>query len=68
MKYGLIGEKLGHSFSKVIHERLGYDYELCEISPENLDAFMRKRDFLLPHTGRNFLKIPNEKCLRHWVN
>ena len=46
MKYGLIGEKLGHSFSKVIHERLGYDYELVEISPEILDAFMRKRDFL----------------------
>ena len=29
MKYGLIGEKLGHSFSKEIHEMLGYyTYEL----------------------------------------
>ena len=28
-KYGLIGEKLGHSFSKPIHEQLGgYPYEL----------------------------------------
>ena len=46
MKYGLIGEKLGHSFSKIIHERLGYDYELVEISRDNLDAFMKKKDFL----------------------
>lgn len=46
MKYGLIGERLEHSFSKKIHERLGYEYELREISPEGLDAFMRKKDFL----------------------
>ena len=33
MKYGLIGEKLGHSFSKEIHEMIGYySYELCEIA------------------------------------
>lgn len=47
MKYGLIGEKLGHSFSKEIHEALGdYEYELCEIEPNKLEAFMRERDFL----------------------
>ena len=46
MKYGLIGEKLGHSFSKEIHERLGYDYELCEIAPEELDGFMKARNFV----------------------
>ena len=46
MKYGLIGERLGHSFSKDIHERLGYDYELCEISPDKLERFMKKGDFL----------------------
>ncbi len=46
MKYGLIGEKLGHSFSKIIHEKIAdYTYELCEISKENLDSFMRARDF-----------------------
>jgi shikimate dehydrogenase len=45
MKYGLIGERLGHSFSKDIHERLGYDYELCEISPDKLESFMLARDF-----------------------
>ena len=32
MQYGLIGEHLPHSFSKIIHSQLaGYDYELCEI-------------------------------------
>lgn len=45
MKYGLIGEKLGHSFSKEIHERLGYDYELCEVAPEALDNFMKAKNF-----------------------
>lgn len=46
MKYGLIGEKLGHSFSKIIHEKIAdYTYELKEISKENLDSFMKSRDF-----------------------
>ena len=46
MKYGLIGEKLGHSFSKIIHEKIAdYTYELKEISKENLDSFMKVKDF-----------------------
>ena len=46
MQYGLIGEKLGHSFSKEIHEKLGrYSYELVEVAPDDLDAFMRAHDF-----------------------
>ncbi len=46
MKYGLIGEKLGHSFSVPIHERLtGEAYELREIAPEDLDAFLRRKEF-----------------------
>lgn len=41
MNYGLIGEKLGHSFSKEIHEKLAdYTYELKELKPEELDGFM----------------------------
>lgn len=47
MKYGLIGEKLGHSFSKVIHEKIAdYTYELKEIPADGLDCFMREKDFL----------------------
>lgn len=46
MKYGLIGEKLGHSFSAELHAALGdYEYTLREIPREELDAFMRARDF-----------------------
>ena len=46
MKYGLIGEKLGHSFSKEIHEKLGkYEYELKELRPDELEAFIRSADF-----------------------
>ncbi len=45
MKYGLIGEKLGHSFSQIIHEKLGYKYELKEIAPNEFDAFMRTKNF-----------------------
>ena len=47
MKYGLIGEKLGHSFSKEIHAKIGnYDYALREIEKENLKTFIKERDFL----------------------
>ena len=46
MQYGLIGEKLGHSFSREIHESLGlYSYELAEVARDQLDAFMQARDF-----------------------
>ncbi len=46
MKYGLIGERLGHSFSQYIHTKLfDYDYELTEIPPDDLHAFMTARDF-----------------------
>ena len=47
MKYGLIGERLSHSFSKEIHEALGgYEYEIVEIERDALDAFMKNKDFL----------------------
>ncbi len=47
MKYGLIGEHLGHSFSKEIHESINdYTYEICEVSKEAFDDFMIKRDFM----------------------
>ena len=46
MRYGLIGEKLPHSFSGVIHKKIGlYDYELLELEKSELDAYMTERDF-----------------------
>ena len=45
MKYGLIGEHLGHSFSKEIHESIAdYKYELCEIEPDKLGEFFESSD------------------------
>ncbi|MGN1405738.1 MAG: shikimate kinase [Erysipelotrichaceae bacterium] len=46
MEYGLIGEKLGHSFSKVIHESImAYKYDLVELDENEFDIFMKARDF-----------------------
>ena len=46
MQYGLIGEHLGHSFSKEIHNKIGdYNYELMEIAPDKLTDFITSRDF-----------------------
>ena len=46
MKYGLIGEKLSHSFSTHIHHQLfGYEYELKEITLSELPAFLQNRGF-----------------------
>ena len=44
--YGLLGEHLPHSFSPQIHLALGnHDYNLFEVAPENLEAFMKEHKF-----------------------
>lgn len=46
MEYGCIGEHLGHSFSKEIHNALAdYDYILKELSREELPVFMKEKNF-----------------------
>lgn len=46
MGFGLLGEHLGHSYSPRIHRELGdYAYDLFEVSPEELDVFLRHGDF-----------------------
>ena len=46
MTYGLIGERLGHSFSREIHAQIAdYDYELLALPPEQLTAFFAERSF-----------------------
>lgn len=45
-RYGLIGEKLGHSYSKQIHHALcSYDYELMSIPQDEIEAFLSARNF-----------------------
>ena len=46
MKFGLIGEKLPHSYSKLIHESFEtYEYELRELTPDEVAPFMERADF-----------------------
>ena len=46
MEYGLIGEKLPHSFSAAIHSMLAdYNYELKELDKSEFDLFFKNRDF-----------------------
>ena len=46
MKCGLLGRKLGHSYSPQIHSYLGtYSYELFEKEPEELADFLKNGDF-----------------------
>lgn len=47
MEYGLIGAKLGHSYSKIIHEAVcGYSYELHPLpTEEEARAFMQAKAF-----------------------
>ena len=45
-RYGCIGKKLGHSFSKEIHAQLAdYEYELIELAEEELAPFLEAKNF-----------------------
>lgn len=57
MKCGLLGKKLGHSYSPQIHSYLAqYSYTLFEKQPEELASFLRSGDF----TGLN-VTMPYKK-------
>ena len=46
MEYGLIGEKLGHSYSPKIHPFFGeYDYQLYPMPPAQMEETLRARAF-----------------------
>ena len=56
---GLLGRKLGHSYSPRIHSLLGdYEYVLYEKQPEELESFLRDG----PWTGLN-VTIPYKKSV-----
>lgn len=57
MRCGLLGRKLGHSYSPQIHAQLAsYPYHLFEIEPDALGEFLKSGDF----TGIN-VTIPYKK-------
>ena len=59
MNCGLLGRKLGHSYSPAIHGLLGkYTYDLFEKEPEALETFLRSVNF----TGLN-VTIPYKKAV-----
>ena len=46
MQCGLLGEKLGHSYSPQIHLELAdYEYRLYEKAPDEVEAFIRQGDW-----------------------
>ena len=58
-KCGLLGERLSHSFSPLIHAELGdYEYRLYEKKPDELETFLRFGDF----DGLN-VTIPYKKAV-----
>lgn len=64
MQFGLIGEKLGHSYSKEIHNLIAdYGYELREVKREELGAFMTERAF----SGIN-VTIPYKKSVMDYLD
>ena len=59
MKCGLLGRKLGHSYSPQIHSLLGdYSYELFEQEPEQIADFLENGDW----TGIN-VTVPYKKTV-----
>ena len=47
MQCGLLGRKLGHSYSPQIHGQLAsYDYSLFEKEPEELEGFLKNGNFV----------------------
>lgn len=59
MRCGLLGERLGHSYSPQIHALLGdYAYTLFEIPPEELADFLKTG----PFDGVN-VTIPYKKAV-----
>ena len=58
-KYGLLGEKLGHSYSPEIHALLkGYEYKLYEVPNEDVGRFLNETDL----SGMN-VTIPYKKTV-----
>ena len=63
MDYGLIGEKLGHSYSKEIHEMLAdYTYDICPLSKDEFKTFMKEHSFQAIN-----VTIPYKQDVMNWM-
>lgn len=63
-KYGLIGEKLGHSFSKILHNEFdNYEYDILEIPRDEVDEFFKKADFLAINVTIPYKETAMKYCI-----
>lgn len=63
-RYGLLGRKLGHSFSPYLHRKFGgYEYALFEREPEQLEDFLKNGGF----TAIN-VTIPYKKAVLPYLD
>lgn len=64
MKFGLLGRKLGHSYSPMIFDLMGgYQYDLFEREPEAIEDLLRNEDF----NGIN-VTIPYKKAVLQYLD
>lgn len=64
LRCGLLGRKLGHSYSPQIHRELScYEYKLYEKEPEELEAFLKSGTF----DGLN-VTIPYKKAVMAYLD
>ncbi len=64
MEYGLIGARLGHSYSKIIHERLcDYAYELCPLpEADAARAFFAAKAFRAVNVTIPYKRLVMDYC------
>ena len=63
MEYGLIGAKLGHSYSPAIHAQLGdYEYRLYEQTEAEFRALLARRDFKGLNVTIPYKRVAYECC------
>lgn len=61
LRLGLIGKKLPHSYSKLLHNAMGCEYELFELSKEDLESFAREN----PLDGFNVTVPYKEEIMKY---
>lgn len=63
-KFGLIGKKLGHSYSALIHSKFAdYEYDLIETNEEDLEAWIKSEEY-----GGFNVTIPYKKAVMQYCD
>jgi len=62
-EFCLIGKRLNYSYSKVVHNKLGYEYDLTELKEEELASFVCARKY----KGFN-VTIPYKRAIMEYLD